>query len=100
MVGRISVVLAPGWCRQAWLVHARGNASSHQCSTPRAQDVGVDIFTLGQYLQPTPNHLDVVEFVPPEKFEYWRKYGQEVIGFRYAASGCEGLDCSMGEAWW
>jgi lipoic acid synthetase len=49
--------------------------------------VGVDIFTLGQYLQPTPHHLPVVEFVPPEKFEHWRKYGQEVVGFRYVASG-------------
>lgn len=46
------------------------------------QDVGVDIFTLGQYLQPTPKHLPVLEMVPPEKFEYWRKYGEEVVGFR------------------
>jgi len=51
------------------------------------KDVGVDIFTLGQYLQPTPKHLDVVEFVTPEKFEQWRRYGEEVIGFRYVASG-------------
>lgn len=29
----------------------------------------------------------VVEYVTPEKFEYWRKYGQEEIGFRYVASG-------------
>ena len=43
---------------------------------------GVDILTFGQYLQPTPKHLDVVEFVTPEKFEHWRRYGEEVIGFR------------------
>lgn len=49
--------------------------------------VGVDIFTMGQYLQPTPNHLEVVDYIHPDKFEYWRKYGQEVIGFRYVASG-------------
>lgn len=49
--------------------------------------VGVDIFTLGQYLQPTDRHLDVKEFVPPEKFEYWRKFGLEQIGFRYVAAG-------------
>ena len=53
--------------------------------------MGLDIFTLGQYvyLQPTPrpHHLPVVEFVPPEKFEHWQKYGQEVVGFRYVASG-------------
>ncbi|MGA7570498.1 MAG: lipoyl synthase [Candidatus Aquilonibacter sp.] len=34
-----------------------------------ARAVGVDIFTLGQYLQPSKKHLPVVEFVTPEKFE-------------------------------
>uniref|UniRef100_A0A383WNL3 Lipoyl synthase, chloroplastic n=1 Tax=Tetradesmus obliquus TaxID=3088 RepID=A0A383WNL3_TETOB len=51
------------------------------------KDCGVDIFTLGQYLQPTPKHLPVVEMVPPEQFEYWRRYGEEEVGFRYVASG-------------
>lgn len=51
------------------------------------RDAGVDILTLGQYLQPTPHHLPVAEFVTPEKFEHWRKYGEEVVGFRYVASG-------------
>uniref|UniRef100_A0A7I4CBU2 Lipoyl synthase, chloroplastic n=1 Tax=Physcomitrium patens TaxID=3218 RepID=A0A7I4CBU2_PHYPA len=50
------------------------------------RDAGVDIFTLGQYLQPTPLHLTVKEYVTPEKFEYWKQYG-ESIGFRYVASG-------------
>ena len=34
-----------------------------------ARAVGVDIFTIGQYLQPTKKHLAVVEFVTPERFE-------------------------------
>lgn len=51
------------------------------------RDAGVDILTLGQYLQPTPLHLSVKEYVTPEKFEYWRKYGEETVGFRYVASG-------------
>ncbi len=34
-----------------------------------ARAVGIDIFTMGQYLQPTKKHLPVVEFVTPEKFE-------------------------------
>jgi lipoic acid synthetase len=46
------------------------------------KDCGVDIFTLGQYLQPTPKHLPVVEMVTPEAFEYWRQYGEEEVGFR------------------
>lgn len=47
---------------------------------------GVDIVTFGQYLQPTPLHLTVKEYVTPEKFDYWREYG-ESVGFRYVASG-------------
>ncbi|KAJ7526779.1 hypothetical protein O6H91_16G023000 [Diphasiastrum complanatum] len=48
--------------------------------------VGVDILTLGQYLQPTPLHLTVKEYVTPEKFTSWKEYGEK-IGFRYVASG-------------
>lgn len=48
--------------------------------------IGVDILTLGQYLQPTPLHLTVKEYVTPEKFDLWKSYG-ESIGFKYVASG-------------
>ncbi|XP_042375321.1 lipoyl synthase 1, chloroplastic-like [Zingiber officinale] len=48
--------------------------------------IDVDILTLGQYLQPTPLHLTVKEYVTPEKFVFWKEYG-ESIGFRYVASG-------------
>ncbi|KAJ0233870.1 Lipoyl synthase [Hirschfeldia incana] len=48
--------------------------------------IDVDILTLGQYLQPTPLHLTVKEYVTPEKFDFWKTYG-ESIGFRYVASG-------------
>jgi lipoic acid synthetase len=48
--------------------------------------VGVDILTLGQYLQPTPKHLPIVEFVPPERFEKYEKLGLE-MGFRFVESG-------------
>jgi lipoic acid synthetase len=46
-----------------------------------ARAVGVDIFTMGQYLQPTKRHLDVVEFVTPAKFAEMRKLGMSK-GFR------------------
>ena len=42
----------------------------------------MDILTFGQYLQPTPAHLEVAEYVSPDKFEHWRRYGEEVVGFR------------------
>jgi lipoic acid synthetase len=50
-----------------------------------ARAVGVDIFTMGQYLQPTKRHLDVVEYVTPEKFERLRKAGV-ARGFRQVVS--------------
>lgn len=48
--------------------------------------VGCDILTIGQYLQPTEKHIDMVEFVTPEVFELYRLKGREK-GFKYVASG-------------
>jgi lipoic acid synthetase len=46
---------------------------------------GVDIFTMGQYLQPTKRHLAVREYVTPEKFERLRQTGV-AKGFRQVVS--------------
>jgi len=48
--------------------------------------IDVDVVTFGQYLRPTEHHLSVVEYVKPEKFEYFREVGEE-MGFKYVASG-------------
>ena len=48
--------------------------------------VQVDILTLGQYLQPTPTHLPVAEFIEPTQFAYYQKLGLE-MGFRFVESG-------------
>lgn len=50
------------------------------------RSVGVDILTLGQYLQPTPKHLPVFEFIEPMQFEKYRILGLE-MGFRFVESG-------------
>jgi len=50
-----------------------------------ARAAGVDIFTLGQYLQPSKRHLEVVEYVTPEKFERLRLLGVSK-GFRQVVS--------------
>ncbi|MGB1032358.1 MAG: lipoyl synthase, partial [Flavobacteriales bacterium] len=50
------------------------------------RSVGCDVLTLGQYLQPTPKHLPVAEFVHPEKFEEYRVKGLD-MGFRFVESG-------------
>ena len=50
------------------------------------RSVEVDILTLGQYLQPTPKHAEVKDFITPEKFDEYQKLGLE-MGFRFVESG-------------
>ncbi len=47
---------------------------------------GCDMLTLGQYLQPSADHLPVVRFVTPEEFDALRRRG-EALGFANVASG-------------
>jgi lipoic acid synthetase len=47
---------------------------------------GVDILTIGQYLQPTRKHLSIERYVHPEEFEQLKAYG-EAIGFKWVESG-------------
>jgi len=49
--------------------------------------VGVDVVTLGQYLQPSRSHLEVAEYVHPDRFDTWRRVAEEELGFLYCASG-------------
>lgn len=42
--------------------------------------VECDILTIGQYLQPSPKHLPVAEFVPPDRFAAWQELGNS-LGF-------------------
>lgn len=50
------------------------------------RDAGCTILTLGQYLQPSAQHLPVLRFVPPEEFSLWRQWGLS-IGFRHVEAG-------------
>jgi lipoic acid synthetase len=50
------------------------------------RDWGVDILTIGQYLQPSKKHLPIERYYTPEEFEAFRQYGQE-IGFKWVESG-------------
>ncbi|MBV9494286.1 MAG: lipoyl synthase, partial [Acidobacteria bacterium] len=55
-------------------------------SLRRLLDSGVEIVTIGQYLQPKREKLDVVEYVHPAVFEEYRVHGEE-MGFRAVFSG-------------
>ncbi len=46
----------------------------------------VDILTLGQYLRPTPNHLDIERFVAPDEFDRYREWALS-LGFLECVSG-------------
>jgi len=49
-------------------------------------DAGCDMLTLGQYLRPTPEHLPVDRYVPPEEFDELGRAAKS-LGFRRVASG-------------
>ena len=48
--------------------------------------VGVDVMTIGQYLQPTKLHLPVEEFIHPDVFRYYKEVG-EAKGIEHVESG-------------
>ena len=50
------------------------------------RDHHVDILTLGQYLRPSPKHLPIIRYIPPEEFQEYRKAGSE-MGFRHVEAG-------------
>lgn len=63
------------------------------------REAGVDIVTIGQYLQPSRRHLPVADFVPPWQFEAWREFGQ-ALGFRAVLSGPLVRSSYLAEAAW
>ena len=49
-------------------------------------DIGVRIFNIGQYLQPSKGHLPVSRFVHPDQFKVYKEFGLE-LGFKVVESG-------------
>jgi len=50
------------------------------------RSAGVEVLTLGQYLQPTTKHLPVDRYVPPEEFAEYKRFALE-LGFAHCESG-------------
>jgi len=50
------------------------------------RNVGVDVLTIGQYMQPSKKHLQVIEFIKPEIFATYKEIGLNK-GFRFVESG-------------
>jgi lipoic acid synthetase len=51
------------------------------------RSVGVNTLTIGQYLQPSAQHLHLDRYVTPEEFEEFRRIGEEELGFDHVESG-------------
>jgi lipoic acid synthetase len=50
------------------------------------RDAGIDILTMGQYLQPTTFHLPVDRWVRPDEFAEWKRVGEE-MGIAHVEAG-------------
>ena len=57
-----------------------------QATLEDLRDVGCDIVTFGQYLQPSKRHLDVKRFYTPAEFDELKRMAQK-LGFQFVASG-------------
>jgi len=51
-----------------------------------AVDAGVDIFTIGQYLRPSPKHAEIKRYYHPDEFAAFRETGKR-LGLRWVFSG-------------
>jgi lipoic acid synthetase len=51
------------------------------------KNAGCDIVTIGQYLQPTKDHIPVSRYYHPLEFESLKKYGEKIIGIPHIESG-------------
>ncbi len=78
---------AAGLTTKSGIIVGMGETSAEILQTLRdLKNVGVDIVTIGQYLQPTPSHLPVHRFVEPREFALYKEFG-ELIGIRHVESG-------------
>ena len=60
----------PQW---AFVPHADAEEIAQTLRDLRA--IGLDVLTIGQYLQPTPQHLAIDRWVTPDEFREWKEYG-------------------------
>ncbi len=79
--------LAPGIKTKSGLMLGLGETREELFDTlADLLDAGVDYLTLGQYLQPSPEHLSVVRYVPPDEFDELGRLAR-AMGFKKVASG-------------
>jgi lipoyl synthase len=78
--------LAPSIYTKSGIMVGLDETDEEICQVMRdLRAVDCNILTIGQYLQPSQKHLPVKEFVTPDRFEVWAKFGEE-IGFLQVVS--------------
>ena len=80
--------IAPGTVSKTGMMLGLGESTAEVEAVMRelASGAAVDVLTLGQYLQPTTEHLPVVRFVHPDEFHELARRGREA-GFRHVEAG-------------
>ncbi|MBO2518529.1 lipoyl synthase [Limnochorda sp.] len=79
--------LRPGVYTKSGLMVGLGEREEEVLEVMQAlRGVECDFLTIGQYLQPSPDHLPVEEYITPAQFQRYRELG-EALGFLYVASG-------------
>lgn len=79
--------LAPHISTKSGFMVGLGETIEESFATMRdLRDVGVDLVTIGQYLQPSRDHVPVSEYVMPERYAEFRRFGAE-LGFRATFAG-------------
>ncbi|MEO7264033.1 MAG: lipoyl synthase [Ferruginibacter sp.] len=83
----LKILKAGGMRTKSGIMLGLGEARMEVIQTLRdLYNSGVDVVTIGQYLQPTKNHLPVDRFIHPDEFAEYREIGYQ-LGFDYVESG-------------
>jgi len=84
---RRSKMIAPGIPTKSGLMVGLGETADEVLKTmDDLRGAGVDLLTIGQYLQPTPHHLRVEKYYLPDEFRRFREEGLK-RGFRHVEAG-------------
>lgn len=83
----LSVLKKGGMRTKSGIMLGLGETENEVLDTMRhLRESGVDVLTIGQYLQPTKQHLPVARFIHPDEFAAFREAGYQ-MGFDYVESG-------------
>ena len=84
---RMAKEIVPGLCTKSGIMVGLGEMRAEITQTMQdLRTCDVDILTIGQYLRPTPQHLDVVRYYHPDEFAELKAEGL-ALGFKHVESG-------------